>query len=201
MRLSVITPVGPGHEQIVDLAIKSVRVMDRDPFSTIDHIIIDDTKGQLGRSAARNKGMRDSDWYFFLDADDTIYPYAARFLDETVDATFGAVDLSGKLYKKNVFPCTREDLFKYKAQGTLSMGFFIKSEVARRLKFNEALDIGEDFDFYLRIPTFVKIRQALVRIGYDVPSAGGPRGYDKIDWCKACEVIVDKYKENLSNAN
>lgn len=69
-----------------------------------------------------------------------------------------------------------------------------RAEVARRLRFNESLDVGEDFDFYMRLESFVKVPHVLVAIGYDQPSAGGPRGGDNRDWMETCKQIVRSYR-------
>jgi hypothetical protein len=73
------------------------------------------------------------------------------------------------------------------------MGFFCRADVARRLRFNEEMDAGEDFDFYMRLDDFTKIATPLVDIGYDLPSAGGPRGYGRLDWIGACNKIIADY--------
>lgn len=192
MKLAVITPVGPGHERIVESAIASVRVAFRNnrTFSGVRHIIIDDDRGDLGRSKARNIGMdrSDADWFFFLDADDTMRPDALNVALKS-PAVFGAVSLrSGPT--KNVYPCGWREVALHGACGTLSMGFFCRADVARRLRFNEGMNAGEDFDFYLRLDDFAKLARPLVDIGYDIPSAVGPRGYHWIDWSGICNGLI-----------
>jgi glycosyltransferase involved in cell wall biosynthesis len=187
MKLAVITPVGPGHQGCVKRAIESVAGRGR--FSSVEHVVIDDTCGEMGRGAARNAGMIDADWYFFLDADDTMHPDALGAVNLDKQATFGSVRLNHG-NAKNVHPCGWREVALYGARGTLSMGFFCRADVARRLRFNEAMDAGEDFDFYLRLDSFAKIEQPLVIIGYDVPSATGPRGYVRIDWVGICNKLI-----------
>ena len=80
MKVDCIIPVGPGHEDLHLQAVESVRIASllKGSFTDINIRIIDDTKGQLGRSKARNIAVEgsDSDWIFFLDADDRIHPEA-----------------------------------------------------------------------------------------------------------------------------
>ena len=197
MRLAVITPVGPGHEGILPLAAMSVVHLEPHSFTEVLHVIVNDTEGKLGRSRARNLGMIEADWYFFLDADDIVMPDAPRFVDfvsQPVDAIFGAVQINGRVTAKNLWPCRKEDIYEYGGQGTLCMGFFVKAEVAREVRFDETLDVGEDFDFYMRLPSFYKVKPPLVSVNSKIPSAIGPRGYKELDWHQTCREVVDRYK-------
>lgn len=192
MRLAVITPVGPGHEKIVELAKASVLHAAPGPFTDIKHIIVDDHRGDRGRSRARNLGIERAagcDWLFFLDADDRLLAGALTRNDFEAPATFGAVMTSGRIIDQNVWPCSWADI-AMRIVGTLSMGFFCRADLGMR--FDETLDAGEDFEFYLRLPGFTKRREPLVDIGYDAPSAGGPRGYDQIDWAAICAAEVNR---------
>lgn len=194
MKLAVITPVGPGHGDIVDQAIASVTAaqVNFGRFTEIDHVIVDDQHGLLGRGRARNIGMKDADWYFFLDADDQMTPDALTLCNFDHAATFGLVSLSTKRNIKapDIYPCGWRELATHGASGTLTMGFFCRADIARALRFNETMNVGEDFDFYLRLPDFIKIDRPLSVIGYDLPSAGGPRGYQKTDWHAACSALI-----------
>ncbi len=194
MKLVVITPVGPGHEHHVKAAMQSVQRAQGTPgpFSSVRHVVVDDSKGELGRARARNIGMAEgADWYFFLDADDTMQPDALSAVPVTdQQAVFGALSLRGQTHSPNVHPCTWREVALHGSRGTLCMGFFCRADVARRLKFNEAMDAGEDFDFYLRLDSFIKVGRPLVQIGYDIPSAVGPRGYVSIDWINICNELI-----------
>jgi hypothetical protein len=192
MRLAVITPVGPGHERFVRDAMASVQAAKEriGPFSSVRHIVIADPRGELGRGRARNLGMvDDADWYFFLDADDRMRPDALEGCLLDAQAVFGAISI-GKTTAKNVYPCGWRELALHGARGTLSMGFFCRADAARQIGFNEALDAGEDFDFYLRLKSFTKIDRPLVDVGYGLPSAAGPRGYAVIDWVGICNELI-----------
>lgn len=185
LTLAVIIPIGPGHKRLAVAAQRSVVAAWRHPgpFAYIDIIPISDPHGALGRSAARNKGMDAclADWYFFLDADDVMMPDALTHVQLDAPATFGAVHLSrGRI--ENQWPATKADLVRLGPLGTLSMGCFVRGDLG--VRFNETLDVGEDFDFYMRLPGFVKVQAPLVCIGYHHPSAVGPRA-SKQNWATA----------------
>lgn len=201
LKLTVITPFGPGHEAFARQAVNSVvaaMAVSQGPFAEVQHILVDDSKGLRGRSAARNHGMDLdagwADWFFFLDADDTMDPLALTRLVPSAPATFGLVywngALDGRARRLNVFPCGWREVAIYGARGTLSMGFFVDAKVARDLRFSEAMNIAEDYDFYMRLPGFVKVYEPLARIGYYLPSAGGPRGYDEVDWVGSSNKVI-----------
>lgn len=195
MKLAVITPVGPGHEAAISICAVSVMNLAPWDFTEVVHVIVNDREGALGRSRARNIGMIDADWYFFLDADDMIMPYATRYLHHEYEATFGAVQVNGAVIKDNKWPCRSEHVFEYGPVGTLCMGFFVRASTAQELKFDEDLDKGEDFDFYMRLPTFYKVKPPLVSINKAIRSAHGPRGYTTIDWHKECWNVIERYND------
>jgi len=199
MRLAVITPVGPGHEGILPMAALSVINLERWCFDEILHVIVNDTEGKLGRSRARNLGMETfADWYFFLDADDVIMPYATKFVEKMNDeyaAIFGSVQINGRVTPQDKWPCRIEHIYEHGGLGTFCMGFFVKGQVARNLLFDETLDKGEDFDFYMRLPSFHKVKIPLVSINCRLPSAGGPKGYKDLDWHNTCREVVERYRK------
>lgn len=208
MNLVIITPVGPGHGALADEAVRSVRQAKpfSGLFSKVEHVLVDDRLGEFGRGAARNIGMRDrseADWYFFLDADDRFFYNALLYNDFSSPATFGAVcKLSivtkrTRISRSNVFPCGWNEILKYGAKGTLSMGFFVRGDIARELKFNEDMIVGEDFDFYIRLPSFVKCKNPLVRIGSNHPPATGPKGYKSVDWQRECSAVIDLHRDAI----
>jgi len=195
MKVSVIIPIGPGHEGCAVEAVQSVERAwgkDHGPFGECEIVQVPDPGGGLGRSAARNRGLdeRPADWHFLLDADDWMLPRAFGLVDLSVAATFGAVCLGRKVIKDNCWPVTREILLERGAAGTLSMGCFVRGDLG--LRFDVTLDVGEDFDFYLRLPSFTKQRDPLVGIGRG--SAGGPRSSRGCRWREACAAVVERYR-------
>ena len=203
MKLSVITPVGPGHEHHVPDVRQSVEEaweIGHGPFTSIEHHVMFDPAGLCGRSRVRNMAMDEhpADWHFLLDADDRLHPKALKYVDTKVAATFGFICLrypSGRrqLAHWNVpNPVTRETLFEVGAKGTLSMGCFVRGDLG--LRFNEDMDVAEDFDFYMRLPSFTKVGAILVRIGYDQLSASGPRSSGACDWIGECNKVIDSYR-------
>lgn len=210
MRLTVVTPVGPGHEAVArDCAASVGRAWAHDPgpFTLLRHDLRDDTRGHLGRSRARNLAVAarpDADWFFFLDADDLMEPRAFGRFGEALGAApdlaavFGAVctDRDG-VVAENVYPLDWPALLERGAAGTLSMGCFVRGDAARAVPFDESMDAAEDFDFYLRLlhgRQWAKLALPLAVIRRDVPSAGGPRGYATLDWRGACRAVVDRWK-------
>lgn len=176
------------------------------PFAKVDHLIIGDENGELGRGRARNLGIDETmtEWIFFLDADDVMRPDALTRIQLDEVATFGHITKDGRPFFRNVWPCGWREIALCGATGTLAMGFFCRADVANAVRFNEVMDIGEDYDFYLRLPSFVKVRKPLVDIGYSVPSAGGPRSpgeaerrKGKSNWTYVCnERIIAAYDQD-----
>lgn len=210
MKCAVVTPVGPGHELFALDAEESVRhahATAAGPFAEIVYIGIDDTRGELGRSAARNQGVErarqaGAEWIFFLDADDVMCPQAfagvAAHLDH-YDAIWGAIyelaedDETGVVRAGQLMPITRIDqLLANDPFITLQIGHFVKTAAALATPFDPQLDAGEDFDYYLRMWSqfkCVKITQPFFYNRRDT-YAGGPRAATNRDWRMAVERIL-----------
>lgn len=196
MNLHIITGLGPGHELLVEECQASVRKAIKRPgrFTKIEHVIVDDTNGVLGCAGAKNVGMDRSgaDWFFFLDADDKIEPDAFESNNFDDVATFGAVKLLGRWEAwKDVYPCGWREIAINGAGGTLIMGFFCRADVANILRFDEADDVTDDFEFFLRLPSFTKIDRPLCTKRTET-SAGGPRrvGHATVDWTGRCNEMI-----------
>lgn len=191
MRVRVIIPVGPEHHEVSCRAADSVRkawARDRGPFKELEIAKVVGAR----RSRARNIGMDgEADWFFLLDADDTMVPEAFGRVRLDHPATFGAVYLRrgqmAHVSPQNVWPLDRVGLFKHKSRGTLSMGCFVRGDVETR--FDESLDNGEDFDFYARLPGWVKIDRPLVEISYRPGQEARAAG-----WAQACADVLRKYE-------
>ena len=210
MKCAVVTPIGPGHELYAldaEDSFNHARALASGPFAEIFFIKVDDTRGELGRSAARNEGVRlaheaGADWTFFLDADDVLCPhvfaYATRHLAH-YDAVWGGIyelaadEENGVIRAGQLLQITRIDqLLANDPFITLQIGHFVKTAAALATPFDPRLDAGEDFDYYLRLwskfncikvpePFFFNRRNTY---------AGGPRGATDRDWRIAVERII-----------
>lgn len=166
MKCLVITPVGPGHEELADACRQSVRravAASTGPFSSILHLAVDDTSGRIGRSAARNLGIGKAletgiDWLFFLDADDLMAESAFSAVQPHIgdyDAIWGQIC---EIPPESDVPRLRpgqiaaissfDDLLRHPPYLTLQIGHFVRSALAASIGFDQNLDCGEDFAFY-----------------------------------------------------
>jgi hypothetical protein len=200
LSISVVIPIGPGHYELAAKALRSAQyawAMSHGPFGEINYATMLDLDGKRGRSNNRNRGMDcfPADWYFFLDAGDEMMPNAFDLVDLDAPATFGAVCIEGEIAKGNKHPVTRDILFEHGMRGTLNMGCFVNARLG--LRFDEALRVGEDFDFYLRLPGFTKLAEPLVSIGRYLPSEGGPSCAGGKEWREACEAVIEHYRPNV----
>ena len=202
LKCAVVTPVGPGHADRARDCRASIDAAWRenaDPFSQLELFFIDDGAGALGRSKARNIGARNAqragaDWIFFLDADDLMAPRAFSVFSEYVDkfdAVWGlvAVKPPGDTQHHIRFPQALtlrnvDELLLLDPFITLVMGHFVRASVATALPFDEAMDAGEDFDYYIRAwekYRCVKTDGVLSVIRSDLHSSG-PRAATADQW-------------------
>ena len=164
MRCHVIIPVGPGHEEIRNRALESVRIACKTGqglFADVRVRMVEDLDGGMGRSKARNfaVGQSDSEWIFFLDSDDVLHPQAFEAVAELLNApdtvaVFGQIaELAGGcVIDRYQAPVTcYSDLLDTDPYLTLQMGHFVRTDIAKTLPFAELLDCGEDVDYYLRL--------------------------------------------------
>lgn len=210
MKCAVVVPVGPGHELLAMDARDSVEAAFRatpGPFVDLAVVEVDDTRGALGRSAARNRGVtqaveQGANWIFFLDADDVVHPRAfataGPYLSRC-DAVWGAIselapdEESGILRAGQIMEISRlSQLLANDPAGTLQMGHFVKAEIALATPFNPDLDAGEDFDYYLRVWAkfnCIKIPEPLFfnRRGMH---ATGTRGATGRQWRAAVQRVI-----------
>ncbi|HYD68944.1 FkbM family methyltransferase [Azospirillum sp.] len=219
-KCAIVIPVGPGHEGLSQQAIASVQAAaqtDPGPFTDFDCLLIDDTAGTKGRSAARNEGVRKAaergaDWLFLLDADDLMTPNAFQLIESHVnraDALWGLI-LEGEgstADKGTVTGSIRTpqlpriqglpDLLLHDPFMTLQMGHFVRTDVALANPFDETMDVGEDFDYYLRIwesARCLKIPAPLFLNRRGLHSSG-PRSATGADWRVAVERVLDKARQ------
>lgn len=204
-RCAVVTPVGPGHRDLYRECEASVRDAwrgNRGPFTHLELIAIDDQEGRLGRSHARNEGVRlaraaGAHWIFFLDADDLMLPGAfgeVAHRIEQYDAIWGLITsrsmdaVEHHLRLPQILNIDRiEQVIVFDPFLTLQMGHFVRVEAALATPFDEQLDAGEDFDYYLRLWRdfrCVKIPASL-SVARQGRRSGGPRGATPEAWGNA----------------
>ena len=202
LRMAVVTPVGPGHSALYAECRASVAAAWRHshgPFSALSYVAVDDGDGGLGRSRARNIGIEralqeGADWLFFLDADDLMVEGAFAAVAPFIaghDAVWGLIlGLSPGAARPHlripqiVTMNSLDDLLLFDPFLTLQMGHFVRAPVAQALRFDETLDAGEDFDYYLRL--WSRYRGAKVAreffINRHAHSSIGPRAASAGDW-------------------
>lgn len=160
MKLDIIIPVGPGHEKLVNEAVQSVKIacrMSTGPFKDVKVKAVDDTKGQMGRSAARNYAIKASkaEVLFFLDADDVLHPNAFNHYTPFIgyDAVWGNIAelRDGCIVPRFQMPRIEnfDDLLDIDPYYTLQIGFFVRRDVMPL--FNEDMNTGEDWEVYLNL--------------------------------------------------
>ncbi|MBI2296306.1 MAG: glycosyltransferase family 2 protein, partial [Betaproteobacteria bacterium] len=210
LRCAVVTPVGPGHELLAEDSAESVAAaFDRNagPFSDIDIIRVDDTQGLLGRSEARNCGVREAQrrqaqWIFFLDADDLMHPDAFGAMSayyRDYDAVWGLIceltpDEGDYVEREGqVREIERpEAILLNDPTLTLQMGHFVRTAAAAANPFDTALDCGEDFDYYLRQWERFRCRKAPVPLFLNRRGmhATGARSATGRQWRASVERII-----------
>jgi len=191
MEVQTIIPVGPGHENLAVEAAASALKLD------FDVLPIDDTEGKLGRSKARNIGvkMATAEWLFFLDADDLLHKDAKKASKyRQYDAIFGLIN-DGRVRVPQVRNLTFMDLLTKDPTQTLQMGHFVKREVASKYPFDEDLNTGEDFDYYLRLwsnENCIKIPKTLFVNRRGLHSTG-PRSANGKQWREQVTSLQRKW--------
>jgi tetratricopeptide (TPR) repeat protein len=214
-RCAVVTPVGPGHEAFYEHCLASIEKSfkgNRGRFSEIIPIKIDDTEGENGRSKARNMGVMQAaeqgiEWIFFLDADDLIVPSAFKYVSPYLDNYDGiwgsiwSIEQGEKIAKERPgqlpFLYSIHDVLSCDPFVTLQMGHFIKTPIALSTPFDETLDAGEDFDYYMHVwerHNCIKIPLPLFynRRGH---RSQGVRSATGAAWRQIVENILKRYRQ------
>lgn len=200
MICAAIIPVGPGHERLAKEAAHSLELawaMRVCGWDTLIVEMVDDTKGEKGRSAARNEGILahpEADWYFLLDADDRAGMHTFNcFTPDKMEmhAVYGWPSFASSSGNRRVKdgPRTWQGILAAGPLDTITMGAFFKGESLRNHLFREDLDCAEDWELFLSFgakhPMGV-VKTTLCWVGYDKPSAGGPRGGER-GWAAAAD--------------
>ncbi|TFH67055.1 MAG: glycosyltransferase family 2 protein [Gemmatimonadales bacterium] len=212
-KLVCIIPVGPGHRRLSRRAEWSIKVAQGHglgPFSEVECVLVDDTKGQFGRAAARNHGMSlhpDADWYYFLDADDMMHGEALvrfgagrkRHPEARAIWGKGLLWMHGEYVAigDEIFPMTWEDVILCMNLGTFGVGHFVGGEEARRLRFDETVPHCEGFEFcvsFISCFPWVKIEEPLSIIDKDAPSCNDHYSPCPAPWTRAFNAHVMKWK-------
>lgn len=209
MKLDVVIPVGPSHNQLVNEAIQSVKIScltSQGPFKEVRIKAVDDTKGEMGRSAARNYAIKNSkaDWLFFLDADDLMHPKAmSNFLEfKDYDAVWGAIleEREGCYFERYQMPeiTDIQTLLDVDPYYTLQMGFFIKRHCMPL--FDETMNTGEDWKAYLHIWSKYKCRKQSLpfMINRRGRNSTGPKSANGRDWMDAVQSLIESEKRARS---
>jgi FkbM family methyltransferase len=202
LKCAAVTPVGPGHAargRECRASIEAAWHENTGTFSQLDFFFVDDGAGSLGRSKARNVGVQSAhragaDWIFFLDADDLMTPQAFSIFSEYsngYDAVWGlmAIKPPNEAEHHIRFPQALtlrsvDELLLLDPFMTLLMGHFVRTSVALQLPFDESMDAGEDFDYYIRAwEKFrcIKVAQVLSVNRSDLHSSG-PRSATADQW-------------------
>lgn len=206
----MVIPVGPGHEHYALDAAESAKrafAVSQGPFRELALVEVDDTRGELGRSAARNRGAQlakgaGADWIFFLDADDVLdanaFANVAPYIDRH-DAVWGAIyelagdEESGVMRPGQVMEMSTLDrLLANDPWITLQMGHFVKTDVALATPFDPRMNSGEDFDYYLRMWSQFNCIKIPAPFFYNRRNthAGGPRATTDHEWRIVVQRII-----------
>lgn len=213
MKLVVGIPVGPGHKRVVHRADLSVRyAIDKNtgPFTEVKTIVIDDTKGQWGRAAARNTVMSlepDADWYYFLDADDMMHVDALTVAGQELEKDPGLAGIWGagwiwyqgecvSAWEDRV-PLVWEDVIEHKNRGTFGIGMFVRGPEARELRFDESVPQCEGFEFcvsFIAGYPYVKAERPVSLVDRDTASSSDHYSECPAPWTRAFSDHTLKWK-------
>jgi len=210
MKCAIITPIGPGHEPWYEICRNTIETAwnySQGPFDGLDVIPMWDLEGAHGRSARRNDGIAQAqregcDWIFFLDADDMLHGEAferfAKHMDGR-DAVWGTIceatlQPPSVHVRPNQLPRADklDDILRKDPFLTLQMGHFVRTECAAEVGFDTAMDVGEDFKYYIEL--WKRFSCAKVEDVFFVNVRGcastGPRSGDGRMWRSATTALL-----------
>ena len=217
MKCAVITPVGPGHQELCEHSMASVVAAvarGKGGFEDIVYIKIDDTAGRLGRSAARNMGIDKAlsmgvEWIFFLDADDLLHEnafVAAEPFLATHDAIWGQICEIPRGGSEPVLRAGQataiaglDRLLAIPPFYSLQMGHFVRTSIAAAVRFDVTMDTGEDFKYYLSIWSDFRCVKtgAIFFVNRRGSHSTGPRSATGQMWASAVQRIVTDFPKSL----
>jgi len=204
-KCAVITSVGPGHEQLLIESCRpsviTAKEYDPGPFQAIEHIVMDDTKGQYGRSKRRNKAIQLAldngfNWVFFLDADDVLTPNAFEAFGRCIeaepqlDAVWGLICEFDQDENPGLRPNQPErldnlrDLLTTEPHLSIQIGAFMRTNCVARFNFDESMDTGEDFKLYYQLWASCNCakRPEIFFVNRRGAHSTGPRSASARDW-------------------
>lgn len=193
--VSVVIPVGKGHEEYVKQALDSVEgqtflrweaIVINDTGHTLDltgypYARVINTEGRIGASAARNKGIEAAtgDFTVFLDADDYLHP---TFLEKAIRT----YKQTGRYVYTDWFMLTKDGETKYHECPDFSpnlifnIGYFhpitclIPTAELNKHRFDETMESWEDIIIYMDLIKGglcgVRIPEALLTYRYTTGS-------------------------------
>jgi hypothetical protein len=206
MKVTCVVPVGPGHGDVSKEAAHSIASAALPEGFEREVVLVDDGEGLLGRSCARNLGARssDSEWLFFMDADDLAYAGVFEALAKELRAEPNLGALWGPIMvRRDLVFSTGEritqDERQYHCRGpaistwdallsagvsALTVGMFVRRSVFADVGgWCERIDLAEDHDFswacVAHSSAWKKGEDPLVIIRRTNAPSGGRRGVDQ----------------------
>lgn len=195
LTVTVVIPVGPGHERLVKRAIASV-----DNQTYVANVVTVYDKHGKGPGWARNEGLRqvNTDYVVFLDADDWLEPHALESM----------IALAAEHPDRYVYSDWWRDgeIVETPPTGYAWCGgtwhpitALIPANWVREVDgFDETLPGGEDTDFYLRLITSMRcgIRLAAPLVHYSPDGQRAISFHNRQDFRAIMERIGKKYSND-----
>jgi SAM-dependent methyltransferase len=218
MKLAVVTPIGPGHENAYSECLQSIEIAWRHnagPFTALEILPQWDLEGRFGRSERRNRGIEQAaakgcDWIFFIDADDIMTPFALEDVTTHLneyDAVWGAIceapfnDNQKMALRENQLGETNSiyQLLDIDPYLSIQMGHFVKVSCAACVGFDEAMNTGEDFRYYLRLWELFKCKKtnAIFFLNRRGNHSIGLKSANGVEWRAAVEAELSACKARL----